>query len=165
VRSGFHPQCDSCFFFWSSAFIFSFLFFLFSIFVVVIFTLLFFKKVPLPEVELSKLWNDLPKLLGLKEAIKAVKNLNGRYRFHKPGVDNLRLLPFLAGASGKWVIEFDAHCVVYDADKQLVYECDASYPAFGIHVTPESLAALELFPRSISKCYGVTFVEKRPVRK
>jgi hypothetical protein len=120
---------------------------------------------PLDSAEFSQLWDELPKRLCLKEAIKAVSKLNGRYQFSKPGVDNRGLLPLLSRASGKWVVEFGMHCVVYDADKQLVYECDISYPACGIHVSPEALTELGLSSQSITKCYKVTLTGKSRKRK
>jgi hypothetical protein len=71
-------------------------------------------------------------LLGMKE--------NGGYNFIKPkGVENTNLLSWLRDqVAGIFCVEYDNHCIVWDANRKLLMDTDPICP-YPVTVTEESL--------------------------
>ena len=66
-------------------------------------------------------------------------------------LNNTQLLPWLKEqTSGQYAVEFDGHCVAWDADAQVITDTDAGEP---VSITPENIQLLGI--RTVELCYRV----------
>jgi hypothetical protein len=69
------------------------------------------------------------------------------------GVQRSDLLPWLLEQiEGVFTVEFDGHCVSWDAARQLILETDPGFP-FALWITPETLAVLGI--KQVEKAYRI----------
>ena len=102
------------------------------------------------------------KLLPLEKVCQLLNQKGTPCQLHRVKVENTHLLAWLLQqTTGIFSVEFGAHCISWDADKQEILETDPSYPPF-MPINDETLMKLGIW--KLEKAYRIVLCT-RGIRK